>query len=292
MKNYLIPFFIFSFFLLQSQNIVVVDSLNRKPIPFVNIHLSKNNGTFTNEKGVFYLNSKSKDTIKFSHISYNEFEIIASNINDTITLVPNAVILKEVIIHNRKKISKFVDFPRKNSSYGSFPVSSRSEIISLIKPNNENENAIISKLVFKFEKRKKNDNAINIKTALRINIYNVINKNIDDNVYSSNVFIIDATKKDKIEIDLSDNYIEFDEKGLFIGIEVIGDIAIKGNIINAKSLIRPILTDNIIEDYTSQTFLKYTFDKKLILKPINNILEKSSGDKINRNLSFGITLIK
>ena len=41
MKNYLIPFFIFSFFLLQSQNIVVVDSLNRKPIPFVNIHLSK-----------------------------------------------------------------------------------------------------------------------------------------------------------------------------------------------------------------------------------------------------------
>ena len=292
MKNYLIPFFIFSFFLLQSQNIVVVDSLNRKPIPFVNIHLSKNNGTFTNEKGVFYLNSKSKDTIKFSHISYNEFEIIASNINDTITLVPNAVILKEVIIHNRKKISKFVDFPRKNSSYGSFPVSSRSEIISLIKPNNENENAIISKLVFKFEKRKKNDNAINIKTALRINIYNVINKNIDDNVYSSNVFIIDATKKDKIEIDLSDNYIEFDEKGLFIGIEVIGDIDIKGNIINAKSLIRPILTDNIIEDYTSQTFLKYTFDKKLILKPINNILEKSSGDKINRNLSFGITLIK
>lgn len=292
MKNYLIPFFIFSFFLLQSQNIVVVDSLNRKPIPFVNIHLSKNNGTFTNEKGVFYLNSKSKDTIKFSHISYNEFEIIASNINDTITLVPNAVILKEVIIHNRKKISKFVDFPRKNSSYGSFPVSSRSEIISLIKPNNENENAIISKLVFKFEKRKKNDNAINIKTALRINIYNVINKNIDDNVYSSNVFIIDATKKDKIEIDLSDNYIEFDEKGLFIGIEVIGDIDIKGNIINDKSLIRPILTDNIIEDYTSQTFLKYTFDKKLILKPINNILEKSSGDKINRNLSFGITLIK
>ncbi len=292
MKKYILLIFVFAFSKTQSQNIIVVDSTNHQPIPFVNVYFSKNNGTFTNENGVFNLNNRKQDTIKFSHISYNEYEIIASNIRDTIILSPNSIILKEVLVSNGKKISKYIDFPKKNSSYSSFPVNSKSEIITLVIPNSNNINSFISKLDFKFEKKKGNDNALNIKTALRVNIYSSKNKKIKSRIYSSEVFVIDATKKDKIEVDLSENYVEMEKNGLFIGIEVIGDIDNNGNILNEKTLIRPILTSNTIEDYYSETFLKYSFDKKLILNPINDILKKSSGEDINRTLSFGITLIK
>ena len=287
MKIYILLIFVFAFSKTQSQNIIVVDSTNHQPIPFVNVYFSK-----TNENGVFNLNNRKQDTIKFSHISYNEYEIIASNIRDTIILSPNSIILKEVLVSNGKKISKYIDFPKKNSSYSSFPVNSKSEIITLVIPNSNNINSFISKLDFKFEKKKGNDNALNIKTALRVNIYSSKNKKIKSKIYSSEVFVIDATKKDKIEVDLSENYVEMEKNGLFIGIEVIGDIDNNGNILNEKTLIRPILTSNTIEDYYSETFLKYSFDKKLILNPINDILKKSSGEDINRTLSFGITLIK
>ena len=55
MKKYILLIFVFAFSKTQSQNIIVVDSTNHKPIPFVNVYFSKNNGTFTNENGVFNL---------------------------------------------------------------------------------------------------------------------------------------------------------------------------------------------------------------------------------------------
>lgn len=292
MKNYIYILFLLFLNNMQSQSIIVIDSLNHKPIPFVNIQFNKNNGTYTNENGVFEVNRNTKDTLRLSHISYTDYEVKASDVKDTIILSPNAILLTEVKITNGKKTIKYVDFPRKNSSFGSFPVISKSEIITLIIPNIENAYSIITKLDFKFEKKKYEENNNNIKTAFRVNIYDSKKEKIKNKIYSSEVFIIDATKKEKIEIDLNNEYIELSNNGLFIGIEVIGDIDQNGNITKEKSSIRPILTDNTINDYSAKTFLKYTFDKKLNLNPINDIFEKNLNSKINRNLSFGMTISK
>ncbi len=292
MKNPIYLLFLLFLNNMQSQSIIVIDSLNHKPIPFVNIQFNKNNGTYTNENGVFEVNRNTKDTLRLSHISYTDYEVKASDVKDTIILSPNAILLTEVKITNGKKTIKYVDFPRKNSSFGSFPVISKSEIITLITPNIENAYSTITKLDFKFEKKKYEENNNNIKTAFRVNIYDSKKEKIKNKIYSSEVFIIDATKKEKIEIDLNNEYIELSNNGLFIGIEVIGDIDQNGNITKEKSSIRPILTDNTINDYSAKTFLKYTFDKKLNLNPINDIFEKNLNSKINRNLSFGMTISK
>lgn len=292
MKNYLFLLLLLVFNNVKSQNIVVIDSTSRKPIPFVNIQFSKNSGTYTNENGIFEINKNIKDTLRFSHISYNPYIIKASEIKDTIILSPNAILLKEVRITNGKKITKYLDFPKKNSSFSSFPVISKSEIVTLIIPNIENINSIISKLDFKFEKKKLEEYKNNLKTAFRINIYSSKNEKIKNKIYSSDVFIIDATKKEKIELNIDNENIELSKNGLFIGIEVIGDIDQGGNITKEKSSIRPILTDNTINDYSAKTYLKYTFDNKLNLSPINEIFEKNTKSKINRNLSFGMTIYK
>lgn len=136
------------------------------------------------------------------------------------------------------------------------------------------------------------ENQSNLRTAFRINIYNSLDEKIDNKIFSSETFIVDATKKESIDVDLNDYNIQFSKEGIFISIEVIGDIDNEGNITNLKSTLRPVLTSNTIQDYSAKTYIKYIFDKKMILNPINEILEKGSGDKINRNLSFGITLIK
>ena len=290
--KYIYIFLLAVFFKTHSQNVLVLDSINKKPVPFVNIFIGNNKGTYTNEYGYFNVDRKLKDTLLLSHIAYNNLHIKVSEIKDTIILSPNAIILKEVIINKGKQQSKFIDFPKRNSSYGSWPITSMSEIVTLITPNKKNENSKIQKLEFNFLKKKFNEFGKNLKTALRINMYSSKNNEIEDTIYRSNVFIINSYLKEKIELDLSNEEVEFNRKGIFIGIEVIGEIDSNGNLSKEKSSIRPALSSNSIEDYKATTFLKYTFDKKLKLKPINEIFLEKLNVIIDRNLSFGMTISK
>ena len=288
--KYIYIFLLAVFFKTHSQNVLVLDSINKKPVPFVNIFIGNNKGTYTNEYGYFNVDRKLKDTLLLSHIAYNNLHIKVSEIKDTIILSPNAIILKEVIINKGKQQTKFIDFPKRNSSYGSWPITSMSEIVTLITPNKKNENSKIQKLEFNFLKKKFNEFGKNLKTALRINMYSSKNNEIEDTIYRSNVFIINSYLKEKIELDLSNEEVEFNRKGIFIGIEVIGEIDSNGNLSKEKSSIRPALSSNSIEDYKATTFLKYTFDKKLKLKPINEIFLEKLNVIIDRNLSFGMTI--
>ena len=295
MKKYFIILFIFFLNNIQSQirSIVVLDSLTNEPIPFVTVQLSKNTGTYTNEKGVFELNENESDTLRFSHLSYDDFHIKVSNLKNSVILSPNAILLKEVKVIKGTKLSKYIDFPRKNNSFGSWPLVAKSELVTLITPNIENENSIITSLDFKFEKRAYKEFSSKLNTALRVNIYEQDNEIIKNKIYSSKVFVINSTNKDKIEVDLKDDYIALSKNGLYIGIEVIGDIDELGKIKTEKSSIRPILTDNSINDYSAKTFLRYMFNQKLFLNPMSEVMKKASPDKkIERNLSFGMTLSK
>ena len=277
----------------QNKSVLVLDSLTNEPIPFVTVQLSKNTGTYTNEKGSFDLNQNSKDTLQLTHISYNDFQIKATDVKDKIILSPNAILLKEVKVIKGNQISKYIDFPKKNNSISSWPINSKTEILALIIPNNENTNSIITNLDFKFDKRRYDNFVNNLKTAFRVNIYNQENEKITKKIYSSKVFIINSNVKDKIEVDLKDEFIELEKSGVFIGIEVIGDIDEQGTIVKDKSYIRPVLTGNSVNDYSAKTFLRYMFNEKLILDPMSEVMKKASPNKkIERNLSFGMTLSK
>lgn len=293
MKNYIQLLFLLLFNTIQSQNILVIDSLYHKPIPFVNIQFNKTHGTYTNENGFFEVNKNSKDTLILSHISFNNYVVKASEIKDTIILSQNAILLKEVKISKNNQIIKYIDFPRSNTSFRSWPVSSKSELVTLIVPSKENLNSIIKKLNFSFVKKKEVNSNLSIQTAIRINIYNMDkNNSINEKIYSSYAIFINPSKKEKIEINLENEFIEFSENGLYIGLEVIGDIDNSGNIIKEKSYIHAVLTDNSLNDYSCKTYIKYVFDSKTNLLLINDIIKKTSGQYINRNLSFGMTISK
>ena len=278
---------------IYSQKVLVIDSTTQKPIPFVTIQFNSTDGTYSNENGFFEMTTNKTDTIAISHITYSTLLLKASDVKDTIRMSPNAVILKEVVITNKNKITKYIDFPKSKSSFSSWPVNPKSEMISLIIPSSENAASQIQKLNFSFVKKKEKNINLSNQTAIRVNIYGVTkNKTIENKIYGSEVLFINPTKKDFIVLDLEKDFIEFSENGLYIGLEVLGDISDSGEIIEDNAFIHVKLTDNVIADYYSETFIKYVFDSKLNLIPINEIINKTSGKIIERNLSFGITILK
>jgi CarboxypepD_reg-like domain len=86
--------------------IIIVDSINNKPINSVNIQYSQNKGLTTNEDGYFELpENQIIDTLYISHISYKSKNIYFSNLkeNDTIFLTPSIINLDEIVL-NRFKV--------------------------------------------------------------------------------------------------------------------------------------------------------------------------------------------
>lgn len=275
-----------------SQSIIVIDSIQKSPIAFANIKFHEKDGTFTNENGLFNLDSTLTDSVFISHISYKSKKIKILNIKDTIILSPNIIELNEIKISKGKETIKKIDLQKKSKNFGSWPITSKSEILTLIKPSKDNQDAIIKKIKYQFVKRKYNEFEKNYKTAIRANIYSSVSDKLNKKLYSSEVYIIDAYKKENLEIELFNETIILTKTGLFFSIEIIGDIDTKGNISKINSSIRPTLNDVSNVEYSNKTFIKYTFDSKNVLTPLNEIFYDITKTKIERNLSIGLELTK
>jgi hypothetical protein len=280
--------------LTYSQNVTIFDAQNHRPIAFVNIQFNKNYGNYTNEKGIFTVNMSATDTLRLTHISYEDYIIKANDIKDTIIMLPKIMSLKEVVITKHESAPQYIDFPKKCRNISSFPLSSKSELVTLIIPNTTVIDATITKINFNFEKRRRTKENISFQTAFKINIYATNDKKeIKDKIYASEAILINPKKNNKIELNLEMENLEFAENGIFIGIEAIGAIDSQSNIIaNDSNYIRAILTDKSIYEYSSISFLRYIFNQEQNLFPINDILTETSGAIMNRSLSFGLTIQK
>lgn len=106
MKKYFCQLFLILFLNAQSQQVLLLDSIQKKPIPFVNIKINQNQGTYSDENGYFEINKKVKDTLFLTNVSFNDIQFLSSEFKDTIYMSPNAISLKEVSVFNNKKQTK------------------------------------------------------------------------------------------------------------------------------------------------------------------------------------------
>lgn len=86
-----------------------------------------------------------------------------------------------------------------------------SEIVTWILPNQSIEGVTIKKLNFNFVKRKHNEFNSKFRTPFKVNIYIANNNEIGEKIYSSEAFLIDAYRKEKIEVNLSNENIELNK---------------------------------------------------------------------------------
>ena len=272
-----------------SQKHIIIDALDKKPLEFVTIRFSKG-GFYSNENGVFFLETKTIDKIYFSHVNYFDLEIEGSECNDTIKLQPKSNYLQEVLVTQQE--IKRINYLKQAKSFSSFPLDKNTEILTFVKPNDRNLNTAIKRFHFKGAMARGINEDTSFKSVVRVNFYNVQNDKIIDRIYSSKpIFVLPNIDKE-FSVDLTKEIIEFNNDGLAFGIENIGVINSNGNFVENKNHIRIALTNKTSDDYKQTTYLRFTFLSTTMMLLINKAIQIDEEKYSKYNLSFSLDLIK
>ena len=86
--------------LVKAQQIIIIDSITREPIPHASIYDGKT-GVIANSAGVFYWDNADFDHFTLSCLGYKSKIIPATKLNDTLYMLPKAVELLPVMVSNR-----------------------------------------------------------------------------------------------------------------------------------------------------------------------------------------------
>lgn len=106
----------------------IIDSELQEPVPFVNIQLSENKGTISNNEGIFRLNVdgyEASHLVTFSSMGFEEFQLSIEELQqiNTIVLKPSDELLDQVVVTNKQFtaleiIQKFNENRAKNHQLG------------------------------------------------------------------------------------------------------------------------------------------------------------------------------
>lgn len=220
MKNQIttILFLLISTCLFSQINGIVIDSVTKAKIPYVNIWVeNENEGTTSNENGEFYIEKvDNQKTLVFSSIGYETKHFDIYNIPKTIELNPKIYELKEVVIRSKKeKNEKIIGEFSKSEIYQYFGCGKAPWIVARFFPFAEiyNQTPYIKKIRV-LTKSEVKDSRFNIR------LYSVNESGEPENyIYDRNIIGIAGKGKRITEIDISNLNIRFPEKGFFIAIE-------------------------------------------------------------------------
>lgn len=278
MKYIFILFSILSFS--QNNKIITIDDETLELIDEVKYTL------FLNNKGI-YTNLTSKDTItflpynvifdsiSFHKINYKEYGIRKDSLKEVILLSKVIYELDEVVVVNSIQKEKFIG---EKSRF----IKKRSNIITenidygIIFRKNEFNNMEVKKLLFYVEK-------VKLKTTYKLKFFEaeeignpVITQTIKIGklFFESPILTLEQGTKDKIEIDLNDYNIDFNNKNIFITIELQNYFDENNTIINPENKNKTKLKYQISNktNYYSKMADYYTNEPTIDLFNINQMI--------------------
>ena len=267
--------------------LLIVDGITKDPLPYTTIQsINKKEGFITDENGFILLNLSPTDTIHISYVGYKSINYLVGKItNDKIELfketgstLPNVIIKKFTPIEKPFRLG----FHKLKSSYKLKYGISRNkdnighEITTLVEFPNENEKYKILKVILPTNKIEKND-------PLRLHIYS-----INDNGEPFEQLLINDVIVNKgfnlfgnIEVDISNQNIILNSKGVFLGIQKVGFFDGEQKNITYLDFTEEINKDNTY--VTNVRFVQKKWVKKGIVRLKNNFPS---------NLKVGIELQK
>ena len=86
--------------LVKAQQIIIIDSITREPIPHASIYDGKT-GVIANSAGVFYWDKTDFDHFTLSCLGYKSKIIPTTKLNDTLYMLPKTIELLPVMVSNR-----------------------------------------------------------------------------------------------------------------------------------------------------------------------------------------------
>lgn len=262
--------FFCSFFTITAtcQSYQIRDVNTKDVIPFVNINVKdKKKGTYSNEYGVFNKDIFNvNDTILISHLNYNSLKIRVGNTKDTIFLTPKTEILKEVVLSKNKRKIKTVGYLKKNKNLSWF-IQPQNELTTLIKYSEKYKEAYVSEIFIPIGKKiiRKNNGKIKkvtpkFSSVFKIHLYS--NKNdLPFKKVLVKPIIVKCTheSEDILKVDISNQLIEFPKNGLFVAVEMLGELNNKGNLTNDAFLPSFKFTKKRKKNIKSISYTKFAF---------------------------------
>lgn len=271
-KKEIFKLFLFLYFsALSAQEVVIVNSTTKEEIPYVAIQYTKNIGVYTNNRGRFHLLKSKSEHIKIYHIGYNDTIIKCSLVRDTIFFKKKIEMLDEIKIFSGKSKEKLIGYHKKRVSLF-WSLKEKTELATLIKYKNNNKRTIIKKIFIPIDKmhlHSKKGKVIesypNFSSIFRFHIYSNENGKPSSRLLEKPILIkCNQDTPDILEIDVSKDIINLPKEGVFVGIEMIGMLDVKGEILLSEKneMILPTFkfTDKKKNNISSTTYIKTTFN--------------------------------
>ncbi len=273
-----------------SQTYHIIDSSTQRPISYVAIKTDENKGFYSDENGQFLFAGNIKDSIRFSCMGYNDLSIASRSMEDTIYLFPKAQKLPEIIIHSEAPKQKTLGRRRGNHTWHIYP---KGQLGTLIKPNPRYENAYVQKILIpisKYTLSNKNRKPKKIKpdfnSVFKLQLFE--NKNgipgkallpIPIDVYCN------EDSENTVSVDISEYQVKLLKEGVFICVQLIGEISTDGSILN-KEISMPgfYFTTRETNDFVLESYYKSaSYDKWIKLD--------KNGPPLNKEIFMSFQLV-
>jgi hypothetical protein len=220
MKNILFTF-IGTLLALQIQAQIkgtVVNAVDKKPIPYVNIWVENENiGTTADEEGKFTIAAPANSQLIFNALGYENKIVALADLKEVIELIPKVIELKEVKVISKKESLEY--------KAGSF----RSGIINSFYARNDYTPYVVARY---FPYQTEYEKTPFIKSIMPYCKSNIVDAKFKVRVYSrdknglpsdeilkNNIIITVKKGSSKPVINLSEYNLVFPESGIFIGFE-------------------------------------------------------------------------
>ncbi len=216
----------------NSQNIKIIDSTSKLPIPFATIKMEKDgkftNGMYTDENGDLSVPiDRQYDEIIISCIGFETKKVAYNQHEKSIELAKKTYSIDEVIINNKNNIQ--IGYSKEQKSSNSVGVAKGLEIAVFVE-NKLDYEATINSVQFTIKKTKE-------KVAFRVHLYTLSDDNLkpnEDLLQDNRIYYIASNTHGLISINLSEYNIVLPKKGVFVGIEGLSG-AITNNTLNKKN---------------------------------------------------------
>ena len=98
--RYLSIVMLFPFVICQAQQITIIDSISKDPIPFVHVFDGKK-GVISSPSGTVFWKLEQSDSLALSCLGYASKKVAVSQVTDTLYMLPKAMELMPVMVSNR-----------------------------------------------------------------------------------------------------------------------------------------------------------------------------------------------
>ena len=218
---------------------IIVDIETKRPISYAGIEILENGTTiYSDGFGRFTIGLNDDEKLKISHIGYTPMHVTKKLIGDTIFLKKQTIKIDEVVVFSGSFKERTIGYIKKKKTLR-WHIKQQTQLATLIKYENKIKKAYIKKILIpisknitRFKGGKFVKTSPDFQSVLRIHVYENKNEKPSRNLLIEPILVNCNQNTDEIlKIDISNEFIEFPANGVFISVEMIGELDGQGKVI-------------------------------------------------------------